>query len=125
MAHPGGRPKKFETPEQLQKLIDDYFLDCKKNKLPLTYAGLAVAIGIDRRSLYNYSKDEEFFLTIKKARDKVEQYVEEQIFIRGSAGVIFYAKNYGYTDRQDVNITPVNFGASLDKFVDKLGDTDE
>jgi hypothetical protein len=120
MAHPGGRPLKFKTPQELEKAITAYFDKCEKEKRPMTYAGLALALDMDYQTFYNYEKRDEFFDTIKKARDTVRAYVEEQMFIRGNAGVIFYAKNYGYTDRQEVAVEHSNFGEALDKFVNKL-----
>ena len=120
MAHPGGRPLKFKTPKELEIAISDYFNKCEKLNKPMTFAGLALALDMDYQTFYNYEKRDEFFDTIKKARDTVRAYVEEQMFIRGSAGVIFYAKNYGYTDRQEVAVEHSNFGDVLNKFVEKL-----
>ena len=56
--HPGGRPPKYETVEELEKIIYEYFDECKKEKRPYTMSGLAYALGVDRRTLLNYSKDE-------------------------------------------------------------------
>ena len=120
--HPGGRPRLFKTPQHLGKLIAQYFRECEEKDKPMTYAGLALALGMDRQTLYNYEERDEFFDTIKKARDTVKAYVEEQMFIRGSAGVIFYAKNYGYTDKQEVDVNVPDFGATLNKFIEKIGD---
>ena len=115
-----GQPKIFQTPQELEKAITAYFNKCEELNKPMTYAGLALALNIDRQTLYNYAERDEYFDTIKKARDTVRAYVEEQMFIRGNAGVIFYAKNYGYTDRQEVAVEHSNFGDVLNKFVEKL-----
>lgn len=115
-----GQPKIFQTPQELEKAITAYFNKCEELNKPMTYAGLALALNIDRQTLYNYAERDEYFDTIKKARDTVRAYVEEQMFIRGNAGVIFYAKNYGYTDRQEVSVEHSNFGDALNKFVEKL-----
>ena len=88
MAHPG-RPRLYESPEQMQILIDKYFNDCKNRDVPYTLAGLAVALNMDRISLYNYSKRDEYFNTIKKAKDIVAQAWEEHAFVKGNAGSIF------------------------------------
>ena len=49
--HPGGRPRKFGTPEEMQIVIDKYFED---NPKP-TICGLALALGFaQRKSLLNY-----------------------------------------------------------------------
>lgn len=84
-------------------------------------AGLAVSLGIDRQTLYNYKNTDEFFDTIKKARDVIEQAWEEHAFLKGNAGSIFVMKNYGYTDKQEVAVSPSeNFGETLGKFIGKL-----
>ena len=122
--HKGGRPRKYTEAEQMQYKIDKYFESCfipardergniqrdydgkiiKRQIRPFTITGLALALDMDRRSLVNYSKDEEFFPTIKKARLKIENYLEESLISGGnSTGVIFNLKNnYGWKDKQEV-----------------------
>lgn len=68
---------------------------------PYTVAGLALSLDIDRRTLLNYSKKEEFFPTIKKARIKIEKDVERRSIENNSAGAIFNLKNnFDYEDKQ-------------------------
>lgn len=103
-----GRPPAFKTVEELQELIDAYFIkqdqlaEERKEEYPVyTMSGLAYSIGVDRRTIINYSAKEEFFPTIKKARDKVEQCIEERMVAgKGNAtGLIFNAKNnFGWQD---------------------------
>lgn len=45
----------------MQKVIDEYFKTCDEKGEPYTITGLALALELDRRSLVNYSKDDEFF----------------------------------------------------------------
>lgn len=93
--------KKYSDVELLQKKIDEYF---ESTEIP-TMSGLALALDMDRRSLLNYSKDERFFPTIKKARDRVEAFVEERLMSgNATAGVIFNLKNnFGWIDKQEVD----------------------
>jgi len=103
-----GRHLKFKTVEELQKKIDGYFAKMKKEKRPLTITGLAVELECDRDTLLNYEKREEFFGTIKKAKQKIENYAEEKLFNgRNVAGVIFNLKNNysNWKDRQETDIT--------------------
>ena len=100
-----GRPPLYKTPEELQKLIDGYFKDCEKRDKPPTIAGLAYTLGIDRQTVYNYGQKEEFFGTIKKARDRIIVELEERLMTEGKSGQIFLAKNYGYTDKQEHEVT--------------------
>ena len=61
-----GRPLKYKSVDELEKAIDQYYTDCQKQMRPYTMSGLAVALGIDRKTLLNYSKKDDFFPTIKK-----------------------------------------------------------
>ena len=49
-----GRPLKYKTAEELDKAIEQYYADCQKQMRPYTMSGLAVALGIDRKTLLNY-----------------------------------------------------------------------
>src|SRR3989338_10128016 len=95
-----GRPLKFKTGKELEKAVSSYFTDCEKSSKPISISGLAVALDINRQTLLNYSKTEEFFGTIKKAKAICEKYTEESLFIgRKIAGAIFNLKNnYGWKD---------------------------
>ena len=98
------RPKLYESAEKLQKDIDDYFKMCDKKEKPYTMSGLALTLDMSRQSLINYSKDEEFFDTIKKARQKVETQLEENLYRLGNnSGVIFNLKNnFDWKDKVEV-----------------------
>lgn len=102
--HPGGRPPKYKAKEEMQKKIDMYFAKCDEEHQPYTVTGLAMALDMDRRSLLNYGEKEEFFPTIKKAKMKVEEYLERRL-IRDSSvtGIIFNLKNnYDWRDKQEI-----------------------
>ncbi len=101
----GGRPRAFNTPQELQKRIDEYKEYLKTNNKPPTIAGLTYYTGIDRQTLYNYKKQDEFFDTIKTFVDWVIMTYEEQAYDKGNAGIIFLLKNYGYTDKQEHEIS--------------------
>lgn len=101
-----GRPKKYNSKEEMQKVIDEYFKICDEKGDPYTITGLALALELDRRSLVNYSKDDEFFSTIKKAKAKVEDYLEKKLLTGNSAtGIIFNLKNnFEWKDKQEVEV---------------------
>lgn len=102
--HPGGRPRAYTSPEEMQQDIDLYFFTCEKEKRPKTMSGLANALRMDRKSLLNYKNRDRFFHTVKKAREIVQQYVEEYLFQgKNTAGAIFNLKNnFGWKDKQEV-----------------------
>lgn len=118
--HPGGRPLLFNSPEEMQIKIDEYFKSCYReiidpetkqityeNIRPLTITGLAVALNCDRRTLLNYENKDEFFPAIKQARQRIENYVEESLWKpKVAAGVIFNLKNnFGWVDKSEVETT--------------------
>jgi hypothetical protein len=95
----------YSDPEELQKLIDDYFANCEERGKPYTMGGLALHLGMDRNTLLAYSKRDQFASTIKAARDTVNAYLEERLLAGGGnvAGPIFALKNNaGWVDRQEV-----------------------
>jgi hypothetical protein len=103
--HAGGRPLKFETPEQLQEAINAYYSECEIKEKPLSLSGLAEALDIARKTLVNYSYRDEFLPTIEKARRKVERDNEERLIGgKGNAtGIIFSMKNnFGWVDKTEV-----------------------
>lgn len=104
-----GRPLKFKTSEELEKAISEYFEGCEKKGKPMTMSGLAVALDVNRQTLLNYSKTEEFFGTINKAKTVCERYTEEYLFSgKNVAGAIFNLKNnYQWKDKSesDINVT--------------------
>ena len=88
------RPKAFKSVKEVEEKINAYFNYCEEKEKPYTMSGLAYYLGIDRKTLLNYSKNEEYFHTIKKARDKVQMQLEECLYRLGNnSGVIFNLKN--------------------------------
>lgn len=118
----GGRPKAFNSPEELQTLLDEYFDYCDNEKeiitdskgnmksiqKPYTMSGICVYLDISAETWSDYSKKPEFSETIKKARKKVENYCEENT-ITGRLNPIFsifsLKNNFGWVDKIDVNTT--------------------
>lgn len=104
--HAGGRPPKYKTKEEMQEKIDKYFAQCDLDKEPYTVTGLALALELDRKALINYGENEEFSNTLKKAKLKVENWLEKNLITgQGNAtGIIFNLKNnYGYKDKQEID----------------------
>jgi hypothetical protein len=104
----GGRPLKFKTVKELQKKIDAYFKKCDNDDDPYTITGLALALDCDRRTLVNYEDREEFFPTIKKAKLKVENYLETKSLKGDIVPVmtIFNLKNnFGWKDKTEHDLT--------------------
>lgn len=138
---PGGRPLKFKTTKELQTKIDEYFKSCWEEvwvehtdqfgnskgwfqKLdrngdpilrlakPYSITGLALYLETSRETLINYQEKEGFFDTIKKAKDRCENYLEEGMLsgaINPTAS-IFGLKNFGWRDKQETEVSGPNGG---------------
>ncbi|BDF57503.1 hypothetical protein CE91St36_03200 [Christensenellaceae bacterium] len=104
----GGRPLKFKSAKDLEKKIGEYFDRCEKKGMPFTMSGLANGLDVDRKTLLNYGEREEFFPTIKRARQKVEQWWEERLANPAATGAIFNLKNnFDWKDKteQSINVS--------------------
>lgn len=101
MAHAGGRPLKFESPEALLEKAEGWFSMTPINQQTIT--GLAVYLDTSRETLMNYEGREEFFDAVKKIKDRIEYSYELTLRTRGSAGDIFGLKNFGWKDKTEVD----------------------
>lgn len=120
-----GRPKKYETAEEMEEKINNYFISCFKpildkdgmpiiNRItgeyylqqykPFTMSGLANALDMSRQSLLNYEKEDEFFDTIERARRKVEVYTEEKLFEKETCNGSKFSlsNNFGWAEKQEI-----------------------
>jgi hypothetical protein len=120
----GGRPPKWKNVEEVQKLIDAYFLSITDDKgeytEPPTITGLAIALGTTRNTLVDYEEKDEFLRTIKEAKSRCEKWVEQNALM-GKANATFsifnLKNNYGWRDKteSEVNLnvpTPILNGLS-------------
>ena len=101
MQNKTGRPPFFETPDDLEIKIDEYFVSCENNKKPCTVAGLAHFLGfVSKQSLYDYEKKEGFSYLITRAKLAIEAFAEGQLYSReGSRGAEFVlSRCYGWVD---------------------------
>lgn len=103
MKHAGGRPPKWENPEQVQVLIDKYFDSTPEEEWTIT--GLALALDTYRSVLIDYQEKDEFSYTIKKAKERVQNAYEKDLRRKGRSGDIFALKNFGWSDKQELDHT--------------------
>jgi hypothetical protein len=101
---PGGRPLKFESVEKLKEDCDKFFNECDEKEEPYTITGLALALKTCRQTLLTYEEKSEFLDTIKEAKLKCENYAEKRSYSGNAAGPIFCLKNYGWSDKLDLNV---------------------
>jgi len=110
--HPGGRPKLYTDVAEVEAIIADYFKteayigEGDNVIFAPTMSGLAYHLEMDRKSLLNYSNDEKFFLTIKRARDRVHTALEKRLYGNNVTGIIFNLKNnFGWKDVKATELT--------------------
>lgn len=94
---------KYETPEDMEIAIKEFFVKCKEERLWPTVCGLTLHLGFgDRSSLIDYQEKDEFSHTIKKAKLSIEAALEQRLFDNSPAGVIFNLKNnFGWKDKKE------------------------
>lgn len=114
-----GRPPMFDNPEEIESLVKEYFEKGVKIKtvvlgppnarysiqVPVpTITGLCLYLGFEsRQSFYAYELKPEFSYTIKKARLFIENEYEEMLATGNVTGAIFALKNFGWTDKQEID----------------------
>lgn len=88
---------------------------------PYTITGLALALDTSRETLLEYEERKEFVDTIKKAKDRCHNYVENSLLTSNPTGAIFNLKNnYGWKDKSEVE-SNVNMGVAIsDKQAEQL-----
>lgn len=143
-----GAPPRYESVEQMQAKIDEYFESCRGEPFfdedgrplitdkgyivyrvepkPPTVTGLALALGFaSRQALLNYQAKAEFNDTVTRAKSRVEEYAESRLFDKeGSNGAKFsLANNFeGWREKQDVKVEGdmKNTGEMLIRFEGEL-----
>lgn len=116
-----GRPKAFNSPDELDKLIDKYKIHCEETNDIFTLIGLCVFIGINKDTLTEYSKMDGYSVTHKKALSLAEQaLVNGSLTGKYNAAVsIFMLKNnHGYKDKQETEHSGQVDNLYTIKFVD-------
>lgn len=115
---PRGRPNKISSKKELENKIDKYFKECDNKSEPYTITGLCIALDICRDTLSEYAKKEKFSDTIKKAKLRVENYLEKHLITdSGTTGIIFNLKNnFGWKDKQE----NINVNTSYEDYIKRV-----
>lgn len=102
---PSGSPF-FETPEEMQAKIDQYFNEIADSEGNITITGLVLYLGFcSRQSFYDYENKEDFSYTVKRARTMIEQSYENKLHGTTPTGPIFALKNLGWQDTQAISLS--------------------
>lgn len=101
-----GRDPIIGTPEEFAAKAEAYFAQCTADEVRPTVNGLCLALGFSsRQTLLNYEEREGFVDTVKRARMRLETAWEQALAAPQVAGAIFWLKNQGWKDTQDVHQT--------------------
>lgn len=129
MAAPKGRPPKYKTPEEMQYIIDLYFLACRVHReddvsllehindeglriineiedIVPTISGLAYTLGMSTEAFRNYEQKDDFLATVKRAKQRVEMSLEQRLAGNAVTGSIFSLKNnFGWKDKTETELS--------------------
>lgn len=110
-----GRPRFYKTAKAMEMAIEKYFHDAEYDETGikreytkhLTMAGLAYFLGFsDRLSLWDYGQRDEFKPCLKRAKLRIESYLENRLYEGNATGAIFNLKNnFGWKDQQSIDVT--------------------
>jgi len=94
------KPLMYPTPQDLQDKIDDYFE--KTEGKHVTWTGLCLHLNTTKKTLIEYQQREGYQKIVTMAKMKVENEYEKSLREHGRSGDIFALKNFGWTDKQEI-----------------------
>ena len=121
-----GRPRKYATPEEFDAAVLAYHQHCIESKEPVTWTGLALFMGFSsRQSIDEYQNYDGFSDSVKKAKTFVEWQYEMRLCGDKPTGAIFALKNFGWKDKQEVDLSSEDGSMSPKPSIDvsKLSDS--
>lgn len=102
-ASKGGRPRKYKTVEAFDDAVNVYVALCKADNAPITWTGLALALGFaTREAIDEYLNYDGFSDSVKRAKLIVQNAYEMRLAGPTPTGAIFALKNFGWHDKQEV-----------------------
>ncbi len=116
----------IKNPEQLRTRLTDYFKICADHDMKPAVAAMALALGMDRRRLWeiktnqpgiNTSIPQECKDIIKMAYDSLEVLWEGYMTsgkINPVSGIFLGKNNFGYQDKQEYVVTPNQMAPEAD-----------
>jgi len=127
MKNLGGRPKAFETIEQLNFIIEQYIASRLATEKPFTMLSFYIYADISKETGSQYiggtydDDNKKFSDSLKKLKDICEAYAEEQLFTnKNTAGIIFNLKNnFGWKDKTEVEHQVTNIDVKISNLLDE------
>ena len=114
----GGRPRKYENVEDFFTVVDDYFqyireANKKDIRLIPDLEGLCAFMAISRETLnaWETTRDQRYSDAIKMVKNQIA-FCKKQLALKGKIPPLVFAtdfnNNHGYTQKQEVIVTPNN-----------------
>ena len=100
---PMGRPKLYTSAEEMQEVVDAYFAD--EDREVFTVESLCLALGMDRDTLLNYGKDDDFIGIVKDAKTRIHASQIEGAMTgkyNPTLSIFLLKNNAGYSDKQEI-----------------------
>ena len=99
-----GRPRKIKSPEEMDRLVDNYIAMCRAAAEPILLTGMILSLGLSSRESFDeYANYEGFSDSVKRAKMIIEMEYEKRLnTASAAAGPIFALKNFGWKDKQEV-----------------------
>ena len=108
-------PIDISDEKQVEERIGWYFNHCIENDMKPTVTGMANALGVDRRTIYDWSRGKVRSAThsplVKKAMTMLEELWEDYMQngkINPVSGIFLGKNHFGYQDSTEVVLTPNN-----------------
>lgn len=114
------KPLKFKTAQELQDKINAYFEECTLKEIPLSITGLALALDTNRQTLINYQNKDGYENIVDRAKLMIENAYEIRLINNGRSGDIFALKNFGWTDRQEIDNNIKVGKSSIDELISSI-----
>ena len=99
-----GRTKIFNSPEEMQSRLDEYYRHAKQNGEPLTMVGFCAYAGLTDDTFKNYERNDVFFGTVKKARAIFLNDLQKNALIgkyNPAVSIFLMKANYGLSDKPE------------------------
>lgn len=105
----------ISDPVQVEMRIRQYFEQCVSSDMKPTVSGMALALGVDRKTLYDWSRGNYRDVThspiVKKAMNVLDALWEDYMMngkINPVSGIFLGKNHFGYTDKQEIVVKPEN-----------------
>ena len=105
----------ISDPKQVEERIVWYFDKCAEDDMKPSVSGMALALGVDRKTLYDWSRGNVRGVThspvVKRAMDILSTLWEDYMQngkINPVSGIFLGKNHFGYTDKQEIVVEPKN-----------------